>query len=242
MTSAPCQQWPYCGSDWPRGCVECGAPHCTAPRLCVISCRKPSGHQPQRAPPGAAAPSRLNRTEVSPPRLCTFLAPCCSPDAPMIVSPSPYSCVPPDRPSASTTALRGPPGRRARAARRRRSRRSCPDRPSAGRAAARPGCRRTGRRSSCPCRSAGPSCRRPGPTGSAGRSRRWPGCASFQPGEAVRAVRGVGVHDLELRLRDRRRGVRGVVGRRSRCRTTSSAGRRRCRRSARWRSRRPRRG
>src|SRR3954452_18455385 len=108
MTSAPCQQCPYCGSVWPGGSVECGAPHCTAPRLCVISCRKPSGHQPQRAAPGAAAPSRLNSTDVSPPRLCTFLVPCCSPDVPMIVWPSLYSYLPPDRTSASTTALRGP--------------------------------------------------------------------------------------------------------------------------------------
>src|SRR4051795_9321732 len=109
MTSAPCQQWPYCGELPPSGCVECGAPHWTAPRLCVISCRKPSGHQPQRAVPGAAAPLRLNRTAVSPPRLWMFLVPGCSPEAPMIVSPSPYSCVPPERPSATTTALRGPP-------------------------------------------------------------------------------------------------------------------------------------
>src|SRR5918997_6602854 len=110
MTSAPCQQCPNCGLAWPAGCVECGAPHCTAPRLWVISCRKPSGHQPHLAAPGAPAPSRLKRIEVSPPRLCTLAEPWRSPEAPMTVSPSPYSCEEPDRPSASTTALRGPPG------------------------------------------------------------------------------------------------------------------------------------
>src|SRR3954451_9641825 len=106
MTSAPCQQWPYCGSDWPAGSVECGAPHCTAPRLCVISCRKPSGHQPHLAAPGAGAPSRLKRIEVSPPRLWGLAEPDFSPDVPMIVSPSPYSCAPLARLSASTIALR----------------------------------------------------------------------------------------------------------------------------------------
>ena len=109
MTSAPCQQWPYCGELPPSGCVECGAPHWTAPRLCVISCRKPSGHQPQRAVPGTAAPSRLKRIEVRPPRLWMFAEPWRSPVEPITVSPRPYSCEEPDRPSASTIALRGPP-------------------------------------------------------------------------------------------------------------------------------------
>src|SRR5215813_7063300 len=108
MTSAPCQQWPYCGSDCPRGSVECGAPHCTAPRLCVISCRKPSGHQPHFTRPGAAAPSRENSTDVSPPRLCTLAEPGTSPLEPMIVSPSPYSCELPESPSAITIVSRGP--------------------------------------------------------------------------------------------------------------------------------------
>src|SRR6185295_1178212 len=108
MTSAPCQQWPYCGFCCPRGSVECGAPHCTAPRLCVISCRKPSGHQPHLGVPGAAEPSRLKRTEVKPPRLWTLAAPETSPEAPITVSPRPYSVEPPDRLSASTIALRGP--------------------------------------------------------------------------------------------------------------------------------------
>ena len=44
---------------------------------------------------------------MSPPRLWTFVAPDFSPEEPMIVSPSPYSCVPPARPSAMTIALRG---------------------------------------------------------------------------------------------------------------------------------------
>src|SRR3954471_12962329 len=108
MTSAPCQQWPYCDELPPSGCVECGAPHWTAPRLCVISCRKPSGHQPHFGAPGAAAPSRLKSTEVKPPRLCTLAAPETSPEAPITVSPRPYSVEPPDRPSASTIASRGP--------------------------------------------------------------------------------------------------------------------------------------
>src|SRR3954454_1533924 len=108
MTSAPCQQWPYWGADCPRGSVECGAPHCTAPRLCVISCSIPSGHQPHLAEPGEAAPSRLNSTEVSPPPLCTLLAPETSPLGPRTVSPRPYSCVEPDRPSARMIASRGP--------------------------------------------------------------------------------------------------------------------------------------
>src|ERR1700760_5136803 len=108
MTSAPCQQWPSWGEDWPRGSVECGAPHCTAPRLCVISCSIPSGHQPHLALPGAASPLRENRTDVSPPRLWTLAAPGTSPLAPSTVSPSPYSCEEPDSPSARTIASRGP--------------------------------------------------------------------------------------------------------------------------------------
>src|SRR3954470_918503 len=108
MTSAPCQQCPYCGALPPSGCVECGAPHWTAPRLCVISCRKPSGHQPHLDEPGAAAPSRLNRTDVNPPRLWTLAEPETSPDAPITVSPRPYSLPPPERLSASTIASRGP--------------------------------------------------------------------------------------------------------------------------------------
>src|ERR1700710_1526396 len=108
MTSAPCQQWPYCGEVWPRGSVECGAPHWTAPRLWVASCSMPSGHQPHLAAPGAAAPSRLKRTEVRPPRLWTFAAPDTSPLVPMTVSPSPNSWLEPDRPSAKTIASRGP--------------------------------------------------------------------------------------------------------------------------------------
>src|SRR3954469_8892408 len=108
MTSAPCQQCPYCESVCPRGSVECGAPHCTAPRLWVISCSMPSGHQPHLAAPGAASPSRLNSTDVRPPRLCTLADPWTSPLAPMIDSPRPYSCVLPDSPSARTSASRGP--------------------------------------------------------------------------------------------------------------------------------------
>ena len=225
MTSAPCQQCPYCGLLWPAGCVECGAPHCTAPRLCVISCRKPSGHQPQLAVPGRGRAVAAEEDRGQPAAVVDVGR------ALALARGAHHGLAQPVLLRAAGEAVGqhhhvAGPGVADRAADRGRDRGEVVGVGGAGagqlddldvhvlRAAARAHVHAQGLGAAVL-------------GGQEALDDRDVGLDRVAPaGEAVRAVGGVRVDELELRLADRQRGVGRCCRRSSRCRTTSSAGRR----------------